>query len=140
MSYAAYKMMHWATGIENCASGFIIHSPAELTAQIPPIQVVDLESEWPAKRRIGPIPNVVVTAANVLELYTVRVQEDDDTSSQLSSEPRNGGIMDGLSGARLELVCHYRCLTSSYFCFSFLWSRFILFERLPRNSCTRSSV
>lgn len=108
MSYAAFKMMHWATGTENCASGFITCSPADLTAQIPPIQAVDLESEWPAKRRIGPIPNVVVTAANVLELYTVRVEEDDGRSSQLSSDPRNGGVMDGLSGARLELVCNYR--------------------------------
>ncbi|XP_020575291.1 cleavage and polyadenylation specificity factor subunit 1-like [Phalaenopsis equestris] len=108
MSYAAFKIMHWATGIENCASGFITYSPAELTAQIPPIQAVDLDSEWPAKRGIGPVPNVVVTAANVLELYTVRVQEDDGRSSQVSSEPRNGTVMDGLSGARLELACHYR--------------------------------
>ncbi|KAL0902907.1 hypothetical protein M5K25_028407 [Dendrobium thyrsiflorum] len=108
MSYAAFKMMHWATGIENCASGFITHSPAELAAQISPILAVELESEWPAKKRIGPIPNVVVTAANVLELYTVRVHEEDGRSSQLSGEPRNGGVMDGLSGAHLELVCHYR--------------------------------
>ncbi|KAK8965128.1 Cleavage and polyadenylation specificity factor subunit 1 [Platanthera guangdongensis] len=108
MSYAAFKMMHWATGIENCAAGFITHSPADLTAQIQPIHSVDPESEWPAKRRIGPIPNVAVTAANVLELYIVRVHEDDGRSSELSGDSRSGGIMDDLRGARLEFVCNYR--------------------------------
>lgn len=108
MSYAAFKMMHWATGIENCAAGFFTHSPADLSAQIPPNHAVDPESEWPAKRRIGPIPNIAVTAANVLELYIVRTQEDDGRSSELPSDARNGGTMDDLRGARLEFVCNYR--------------------------------
>ncbi|XP_008791964.2 cleavage and polyadenylation specificity factor subunit 1 isoform X2 [Phoenix dactylifera] len=109
MSYASFKMMHWATGIENCAAGFITHSRADFAAQIPPIQADDLESEWSPKRRIGPIPNLVVTAGNVLEIYLVRIQEDDGRpDARPGGEQRGGGMMDGLSGARLELVCHYR--------------------------------
>ncbi|KAG0498825.1 hypothetical protein HPP92_003516 [Vanilla planifolia] len=108
MSYAAFKMMHWATGIENCASGFITRTPVDFATQIPPIQSDDLDSEWPTKRRMGPIPDLVISAASVLELYSVRVHEDDGRSSQLSIESRSGGVMDGLAGARLELVCHYR--------------------------------
>ncbi|PRQ59892.1 putative cleavage/polyadenylation specificity factor, A subunit [Rosa chinensis] len=111
MSYAAHKMMHWPTGIENCASGFITHSRADFVPRIPPIQTDDLESDWPAARReIGPVPNLVVTAANVLELYVVRVQEQDGGArgSRASGESKRGGLMDGVAGASLELVCHYR--------------------------------
>ncbi|XP_034204050.1 cleavage and polyadenylation specificity factor subunit 1 isoform X3 [Prunus dulcis] len=110
MSFAAYKMMHWPTGIENCASGFISHSRSDFVPRIPPIQTEDLESEWPTSRReIGPIPNLVVTAGNVLEVYVVRVQEEDGTRGpRASGEPKRGGLMDGVSGASLELVCHYR--------------------------------
>lgn len=116
MSYAAFKMMHWATGIEDCAAGFITHSPADFAAQMPPIQADDLESEWSPKRRIGPIPNLVVTAGNVLEIYLVRIQEDDGgPASRPGGEQRGVGITDGLSGARLELVCHYRCAIHGLF-------------------------
>ncbi|ONK71681.1 uncharacterized protein A4U43_C04F11250 [Asparagus officinalis] len=111
MSYAAFKMMHWPTGIENCASGFITHSPADAAASVilPHLQPDDLDSDFAPTRRIGPIPNLVVTAGNVVEVYIVRVQEDDARVSQAPIEPRGGGgIMDGLRGARLELVCHYR--------------------------------
>ncbi|KAK9292408.1 hypothetical protein L1049_020376 [Liquidambar formosana] len=108
MSYAAYKMMHWPTGIENCASGFITHCSADFAPQIPPIQTDDLESEWPATRGIGPVPNLVVTAANVLEVYVVRVQEEDSRDSRGSGEAKRGGVMAGVSGASLELVCSYR--------------------------------
>ncbi|KAL6004781.1 hypothetical protein ACLOJK_005337 [Asimina triloba] len=108
MSYAAFKMMHWATGIENCGAGCITHSAADLPAQVPPIQADDLEPEWPAKRQIGPVPNLVVTAGNVLEVYLVRVQEEDARASRPSTEVRRGGILAGVSGAWLELVCHYR--------------------------------
>ncbi|CAL9008552.1 unnamed protein product [Prunus brigantina] len=110
MSFAAYKMMHWPTGIENCASGFISHSRSDFVPRIPPIQTEDLESEWPTSRReIGPIPDLVVTAGNVLEVYVVRVQEEDGTRGpRASGEPKRGGLMDGVSGASLELVCHYR--------------------------------
>ncbi|KAF3433103.1 hypothetical protein FNV43_RR24205 [Rhamnella rubrinervis] len=112
MSFAAYKMMHWPTGIENCASGFVTHSRADFVPRIPPIQTDDLESDWSAgpRREIGPIPNLVVTAGNVLEVYIVRIQEEDSSrgSKASSGEPKRGGVMDGLSGVSLELVCHYR--------------------------------
>jgi len=104
MSYAAYKMMHWPTGIENCASGYITHSIADFAPQIPPIQTDDLESDWPTSAKgIGPVPNIVVTAANVLEIYVVRVQESSSTT-----DSKRGGVLAGISGASLELVCHYR--------------------------------
>lgn len=111
MSYAAFKMMHWPTGIENCASGFITHAPADSVASpvLPPVHPDDLDPESAPKRRIGPIPNLIVTAANVIEVYAVRVQEDDARAAPASGEARSGGgVMDGLCGARLELVCHYR--------------------------------
>ena len=111
MSFAAYKMMHWPTGIENCASGFVTHSRADFVPRIPTIQSDDLDSDWPASRReIGPVPNLVVTAGNVLEVYIVRVQEEeeDSRSSRAPAESRRGGIMDGVSGVSLELACHYR--------------------------------
>ncbi|WOL10817.1 cleavage and polyadenylation specificity factor subunit 1 isoform X1 [Canna indica] len=112
MSYAAFKLMHYATGIQHCAAGFITHSPYDsVPVQIPPIHADDLDSsEWPAdRRRIGPVPNLVVTAANILEVYLVRVQEDDEKPTRASDDQRGpGGPMDGLAGARLELVCHYR--------------------------------
>ncbi|KAK1306533.1 Cleavage and polyadenylation specificity factor subunit 1 [Acorus calamus] len=116
MSYAAFKMMHWPTGIEYCASGFVTHSPSELAAQIlaPILQADDLESDWaaPQTRRAasGPVPDLVVTASNVLEVYHVRVQRDGGGGGKdggVGSDPR-GGFLDGISGGRLELVCNYR--------------------------------
>ncbi|TQD76264.1 hypothetical protein C1H46_038212 [Malus baccata] len=44
MSFAAYKMMHWPTGIENCASGFISHSRVDFVPRMHPIQTDDMES------------------------------------------------------------------------------------------------
>ncbi|KAL6123334.1 hypothetical protein ACLB2K_075856 [Fragaria x ananassa] len=110
MSYAAHKMMHWPTGIENCAAGFITHSRADFVPRISPIQTDDLDSDWPTPRReIGPVPDLVVTAANVLEVYVVRVQEQDTArGSRAYGESKRGGLMDGVAGASLELVCHYR--------------------------------
>lgn len=108
MSYAAYKMMHPPTGIENCASGFITHCSADFVPQIPTIQPDELESDWPATRSIGPVPNLIVSAANVLEVYVVRVQEDGSRDSKASTEIKRGGLMAGVSGASLELVCDYR--------------------------------
>ncbi|KAI8032762.1 Cleavage and polyadenylation specificity factor subunit 1 [Camellia lanceoleosa] len=109
MSFAAYKMMHSPTGIENCASGFITHCSADFGPQIPPIQTDDLDSDWPESKPVGPIPNLVVTAANVLEVYVVRVQEEGSSrDSRAPSEPKRGGVLAGVSGASLELVCHYR--------------------------------
>ncbi|KAL6531259.1 hypothetical protein OROHE_014328 [Orobanche hederae] len=111
MSYAMYKMMHWATGIEHCASGFITHSAADFTTSIPPVTADDLDSDWPVSRKpIGPVPNLVTAAANVLEVYTVRIQEELSSSMDLKAtvEPKRGGVLAGVSGASLELVCHYR--------------------------------
>ncbi|XP_021725141.1 cleavage and polyadenylation specificity factor subunit 1-like isoform X1 [Chenopodium quinoa] len=105
MSYAAYKMMHWPTGIENCVAGYLTHSISDSTPQfIPPIPSDDLDSDWPRRSQgIGPIPNLIVSAANVLEVYVVRVQENN-----AASDAKRGGVMAGVSGASLELVCHYR--------------------------------
>ncbi|XP_020084456.1 probable cleavage and polyadenylation specificity factor subunit 1 isoform X1 [Ananas comosus] len=128
MSYAAFKMMHWPTGIENCAAGFFTHSPsssssssaaaAEATAaaEIPPLPGDELEAaEWQQGRRrrgVGAVPDLVVTAGNVLEIYVVRAQEDEGRAPRASGEQKRGGggggVVDGISGARLELVCHYR--------------------------------
>lgn len=96
--------MHWPTGIENCASGYLTHSIADFTPQfIPPLPSDDLDSDWPRSQGIGPVPNLVVSAANVLEVYVVRVQE-----TNAASDAKRGGLMAGVSGASLELVCHYR--------------------------------
>ncbi|KAH1091636.1 hypothetical protein J1N35_018893 [Gossypium stocksii] len=108
MSYAAYKMMHWPTGIENCASGFVTYCRADFTPQIPLNHSEDLESDWSSRRGIGPVPNLIVTAANVLELYVVRVQEEGTREARNSTEVKRGGIMDGVSAVSLELVCSYR--------------------------------
>ncbi|KAL5075686.1 hypothetical protein RYX36_014670 [Vicia faba] len=63
----------------------------------------DLDSDWvPQSHGLAPVPNLVITAANVLEVYIVRLQHDPPKSSADSS------ALDGISGASLELVCHYR--------------------------------
>ncbi|KAL9256392.1 Cleavage and polyadenylation specificity factor subunit 1-like protein, partial [Drosera capensis] len=106
MSYAAYKMMHWPTSIENCAAGYITHSPADFPLPIIPPSTVS-DSDWlstnPSASAIGPVPNLVVSAGNVLEVYVVRVQE-----GSVASDRKRGGVMGGVSGVALELVCHYR--------------------------------
>ncbi|KAJ6359475.1 hypothetical protein OIU76_001076 [Salix suchowensis] len=108
MSYAAYKMMHWPTTIDTCVSGFVTHSRSE-SAQAPQLHTDDLDSDWPSRRLrgggIGPTPNLIVASGNVLELYVVRVQEE---GARSSGELKRGGVMDGVAGASLELVCHYR--------------------------------
>lgn len=115
MSYAAYKLMHPPTGIDNCASGFITHSPADSASRIISVQTEDIDSVWSATPTpapgVGPIPNLIVTAANVLEVYTVRVVEDGNNANKDTAtvaQPQRGGVMAGLSGASLELVCSYR--------------------------------
>ncbi|KAL4188054.1 hypothetical protein AMTRI_Chr09g42200 [Amborella trichopoda] len=114
MSFSAFKLMHWATAVENCASGYITHSFSDFAATVPAIQNDDPDSEWdqpPVKARIGPIPNLVISAANVLEVYVIRVQEEDSKASRhsgASSGSKGGGVVAGVSGAWLELVCHYR--------------------------------
>ncbi|XP_058204748.1 cleavage and polyadenylation specificity factor subunit 1 isoform X2 [Rhododendron vialii] len=108
MSYAAFKMMHLPTGIENCASGFITHCSADSAARMPTIQTDDLDADWPPENAAGPVPNLVVTAGNVLEIYVVRVQEEGGREARGAAEAKRGGVMAGISGASLELVCHYR--------------------------------
>ena len=107
MSYAAFKMMHSPTAIETCASGYITHS--NQLPKLPSIQTED--SDWLSIKPnvTASIPNLVVTAANVLEVYVVRVSEDSGGSGKGSVADKRGGVMDGISGASLELVCHYRC-------------------------------
>ncbi|TVU13331.1 hypothetical protein EJB05_40381 [Eragrostis curvula] len=120
MSYAAYKMMHWPTGIDHCAAGFITYSPSDAAAFSAPSSAGGVVTPGPdgdidsaaakVPRRVGPTPNLVVAAANVLEVYAVRADaaaaEDGAGGAQPSSSP--GAVLDGLCGARLELVCHYR--------------------------------
>ncbi|KAJ3679867.1 hypothetical protein LUZ60_016145 [Juncus effusus] len=84
MSYAAFKMMHYPTGIETCAAGFITSAGAAG----------------------GAVPNLVVTAANVLEVYAVRAQEE--RTEEQGGGGGDRGLMDGVSSARLDLICHYR--------------------------------
>ncbi|CAM0907795.1 unnamed protein product [Alopecurus aequalis] len=110
MSYAAYKMMHWPTGIDHCAAGFITHCPSDAAAFSTAAAAAsgpegDVDSAR-RPRRVGPTPNLVVAAANVLEVYAVRAEAAADDGVQPSSS--SGAVFDGLSGARLELVCHYR--------------------------------
>lgn len=106
-------MMQWPTGIQNCASGFLTHSRSDSTPRIPPIQHNDdddIDSDWvPQPRDLAPLPNLVITAANILEVYTVRIQQDPPKSS---ADPR---VLDGLAGASLELVCHYRFSNRCFF-------------------------
>ncbi|KAG6408566.1 hypothetical protein SASPL_131579 [Salvia splendens] len=112
MSFAAFKMMHWATGIEHCASGFITHSSADSTPKIPPITADDMDSDWATSTKlIGAVPNLITAAANVLEVYIVRIQEEASPSlaHKAAAEPKGGGaVLAGISVASLELVCHYR--------------------------------
>ncbi|KAL8534303.1 hypothetical protein ACS0TY_010351 [Phlomoides rotata] len=110
MSYAAFKMMHWATGIEHCAAGFITHSAADFSPRIPTVTADDLDSDWPASNKaIGSVPNLITVAANILEVYTVRIQEESSSLDyKAAADPKRGGVLAGVSGASLELVCHYR--------------------------------
>ncbi|XP_042044701.1 cleavage and polyadenylation specificity factor subunit 1-like [Salvia splendens] len=57
------------------------------------------------------VPNLITAAANVLEVYIVRIQEEASPSlaHKAAAEPKGGGaVLAGISGASLELVCHYR--------------------------------
>ena len=89
--------MHWPIGIENCASRFVTHFYADFTPQIPLNQTDDLESKWPSRRGIGAVPNLIVTAVNILEIYAVRVQEEGSREARNSTEVKRGGVMDGVS-------------------------------------------
>ncbi|VFQ77558.1 unnamed protein product [Cuscuta campestris] len=98
-------MMHLPTGVENCAAGFITHSAADF---FPLVQTEDLDSDWPSPKPIGAVPNLVVSSANVLEIYAVRLQQATVRESNKPLEAKRGGVMEGISGASLELVCHHK--------------------------------
>ncbi|XP_078166463.1 cleavage and polyadenylation specificity factor 160 isoform X1 [Carex rostrata] len=84
MSYAAFKMQHGPTGIENCAAGFL--TPAS-----------SFSGTDGAAGSL--LPNLIVTAGNVLDIYAVRTLEEKGGGEK--------GFMDGISGAQLEVACHY---------------------------------
>ncbi|KAG6410854.1 hypothetical protein SASPL_128925 [Salvia splendens] len=78
-------------------------------AKIPPITADDIDSDW--NKPIGAVPNLITAAANVLEVYIVRIQEEASPAlaHKAAAEPKGGGgVLAGISGASLELVCHYR--------------------------------
>lgn len=85
MSYAAFKLQHGPTGIENCAAGVLTPTSA--------LPGTDGGAGTP-------LPNLIVSAGNVLEVYAVRTLEEKGGGDK--------GLMDGISGARLEVICHYR--------------------------------
>ncbi|XP_068634114.1 cleavage and polyadenylation specificity factor subunit 1-like [Aristolochia californica] len=60
MSYATFKMLHWPTGTELRFWIRITYSASIFVPEIPPIQTDDLDSEWPTKRAVGPIPKLVL--------------------------------------------------------------------------------
>lgn len=109
MSYAAFKMVHGPTGVENCAAGYITHSFSDTPAP-PALSSEDMEGEWLTKNKglPAPIPNLVITKANVLEVYIVRVHKDNKRPALEATAPKRGSTMAGLCGAWLELACHYR--------------------------------
>ncbi|KAG5066455.1 hypothetical protein JHK86_010186 [Glycine max] len=94
MSFAAYKMMQCPTDIDNCATGFLTHSRSHFVL----LQPDDIDAEWPSRPRhhVGSLPNLVVT---VLE---------GDQPPKAAADSRRGALLDGIAGASLELVCHYR--------------------------------
>jgi cleavage and polyadenylation specificity factor subunit 1 len=123
MSYAAYKMMHLPTGIDHCAAGFVTHSPSDAAAFSSPASAADAaatpgpdddvdSAAARTPKRVGPTPNLVVAAANVLEVYAVRAEAAAAEDGAGSAQPSPGAILDGICGARLELVCHYRLGTT----------------------------
>lgn len=61
--------------------GFVTHSPSDFTPRIPPLWNDDLEPDYPPRREIGPVPNLIVTATNVFEVNLVRVREGGDKDS-----------------------------------------------------------
>ncbi|KAG5028547.1 hypothetical protein JHK87_012061 [Glycine soja] len=97
-------MMQCPIDIDNCAVGFLTHSRSDFV----PLQLDDIDVEWPSCpcHHVGSLPNLVVTAANVLEVYTVRLQEDQPPKA--AADSCGGALLDGIAGASLELVCHYR--------------------------------
>ncbi|KAG6554300.1 hypothetical protein Mapa_004216 [Marchantia paleacea] len=122
MSYAAFKMVHAPTGVETCASAFLTHCPVGAEGEVVSQDVRSQYARLHGVEEGGPpavvssLPNLVISKANVLEVYFIRCQEDHERSNGDAAVPisaigqpgRRGGNMDGISAAWLELVCHYR--------------------------------
>ncbi|KAJ7555735.1 hypothetical protein O6H91_05G052500 [Diphasiastrum complanatum] len=134
MSYAAFKMVHSPTGVENCVAAFLTHSAAPSGSSNNSMMQVDLPSspsgfpehssaaagQWgfsPRVRDTGSggefLPNLVVTKGNVLEVYRLRLQTGKARSSRGSETgmalgAKREGDIAGISSAWLELICHHR--------------------------------
>ncbi|CAM6094104.1 unnamed protein product [Calypogeia fissa] len=149
MSYAAFKMVHSPTGVETCASAFLTHSPVLGGAEGEEVLFFKHDdggsqhyaARLNSSRREGGglsaagsclLPNLVISKANVLEVYYVRCQEAEDDEEDEESSNANGEVaaaaaeqpapmhmpvgqpgrrgrnMDGVSAAWLELACSYR--------------------------------
>lgn len=122
MSYAAFKMVHCPTGVDNCVAAYVTHSAGETDSDSVPLPGAELIASggyWASTPRdaaggSGPPPNLVITKANVLEVFHVRLLEGDDSTANGTNDAGNpettprGGLMAGLSYVKLELACHYR--------------------------------
>lgn len=124
MSYAAFKMVHCPTGVDNCAAAYLTHSAGEADSDAIPLQISGPEliassGYWASTPReatggSGLPPNLVITKANVIEVFYVRLLEGDESTANGSNGAGNpettprGGVMAGLSYVKLELACHYR--------------------------------
>lgn len=126
MSYAAFKMVHCPTGVDNCAAAYLTHSAGEAGSDAIPLltsgpELIASGGYWASTPReatggSGVPPNLVITKANVIEVFYVRLLEGDESSANVSNGAGNpettprGGVMAGLSYVKLELACHYRYL------------------------------
>ncbi|KAI4378121.1 hypothetical protein MLD38_015649 [Melastoma candidum] len=97
MSFAAYKMMHLPTGIEHCASGYITHSPPPPPRGDPSPPKFDCHHRQRPRslRRQGP--------GGCPQGWCFW------RFPPFLAFPKDG-LMDGVSGVSLDLVCHYRSM------------------------------
>ena len=124
MSYAAFKMVHCPTGVDTCVAAYVTHSAGETDSDsvpllLPGAELIASGGYWASTPRdasggSGLPPNLVITNANVLEFFHVRLLEGDDSTANGIHDIRNpettprGGLMAGLSYVKLELACYYR--------------------------------
>lgn len=163
MSYAAFRIVHEPTGVDNCVSAYLTHCAFRLEAD----QDVDGDvrqasssgdsvgvsspassSYWglcsrPLKNAVhgggSTLPNLVISKANVLEVYQIRVQEGFGSQNQSQTQNgfpsvlavhgswapttaspanggRRGGLMAGVLAVWLELVCAHRYCAAIHLC------------------------
>eukprot|EP00897_Mesotaenium_endlicherianum_P010246 jgi/Mesen1/924/ME000117S00085 len=122
MSYAAFKVLHAATGVELCAAAYLAHDPsdpsadAEIDAYESKAEILTTLTEYAATtgevkggQGARRLPNLVIAKGNVLEVYSVRVERPDFEHGTKSDTGQNEvGVMGGISAAWLDLVCEYR--------------------------------